>query len=138
MVIFEELFGCHEVLILGRSPIKWRQHSDLTIAVDWDVKRHFKQTIKNKTAYTMKSLSTCTFRKLGMILITVIMFLAAIFGGIPTVANSPECLIISRALVGLHCGEIYFNMVLYYMSHLVGKPTMWFPNRSDTNQPGQS
>ena len=45
-----------------------------------------------------------------MILITVIMFLAAIFGGIPTVASSPECLIISRALVGLHCGEI--NMVI--------------------------
>ena len=25
-----------------------------------------------------------------------------------------------------------------YLSHLVGKPTMWFPNRPDTNQPGQS
>ena len=24
------------------------------------------------------------------------------------------------------------------MSHLVGKPTMWFPNRSDTNQPVQA
>ena len=24
------------------------------------------------------------------------------------------------------------------MSHLVGKPTMWFPNRSDTNRPVQS
>ena len=24
------------------------------------------------------------------------------------------------------------------MSHLVGKPTMWFPNRSDTNQAVQS
>ena len=23
----------------------------------------------------------------------------------------------------------------YHMSHLVGKPTMWFPNRSDTNWP---
>ena len=34
------------------------------------------------------------------------MFLAALFGGIPTVANSPECLIISRALVGLHCGKL--------------------------------
>ena len=37
--------------------------------------------------------------------ITFIMFLAAIFGGIPIVAKSPECLIISRALVGLHCGK---------------------------------
>ena len=25
-----------------------------------------------------------------------------------------------------------------YMSHLVGKPTMWFPNRSDTNQAVQA
>ena len=40
-----------------------------------------------------------------MILITGIMFLAAVFGGIPTVAKSPECLIISRALAGLHCGK---------------------------------
>ena len=26
---------------------------------------------------------------------------------------------------------------MYHLSHLVGKPTMWFPNRSDTNQPVQ-
>ena len=25
-----------------------------------------------------------------------------------------------------------------YLSHLVGKPTMWFPNRSYTNQAAQS
>ena len=25
-----------------------------------------------------------------------------------------------------------------YLSHLVRKPTMWFPNRSDTNQAVQS
>ena len=25
-----------------------------------------------------------------------------------------------------------------YLSHLVGKSTMWFPNRSDTNQAAQS
>ena len=25
-----------------------------------------------------------------------------------------------------------------YMSHLVGKPTIWFPNRSDTNRPVQA
>ena len=29
------------------------------------------------------------------------------------------------------------DSMLRYMSHLVGKPTMWFPNRSDTNQPVQ-
>ena len=27
---------------------------------------------------------------------------------------------------------------LYNLSRLVGKPTMWFPNRSDTNQAAQS
>ena len=32
--------------MLGKSPIKWRQRSDMTIAVDWDVKHQFKQTNK--------------------------------------------------------------------------------------------
>ena len=27
---------------------------------------------------------------------------------------------------------------LYYLSRLVGKPTMWFPNRFDTNRPVQA
>ena len=27
-----------------RSPIKWRQFPDITLAVDWDVKHQFKQT----------------------------------------------------------------------------------------------
>ena len=26
----------------------------------------------------------------------------------------------------------------YYVSRLMGKPTMWFPNRSDTNRPVQA
>ena len=30
------------------------------------------------------------------------------------------------------------NISMKYMSHLVGKPTMWFPNRSDTNQAVQA
>ena len=30
------------------------------------------------------------------------------------------------------------QLSLLYMSHLVGKPTMWFPNRSDTNGPVQA
>ena len=30
--------------MLGKSPIKWRQRPDMTIAVDWDVKHQFKQT----------------------------------------------------------------------------------------------
>ena len=37
----------HGILILGKSPIKWRQNHDMTTAVDWDVKRQFRQT--NKT-----------------------------------------------------------------------------------------
>ena len=30
------------------------------------------------------------------------------------------------------------GMFIAYMSHLVGKPTMWFPNRSDTNRTVQA
>ena len=30
------------------------------------------------------------------------------------------------------------HALLDHMTHLVGKPTMWFPNRSDTNQPVQA
>lgn len=45
------------------------------------------------------------FRKKGMILITFIMFLAAIFGGITKAVNSPECLMVSRVFVGLHSGK---------------------------------
>ena len=37
MVIFEAIVGCHAILILDKSPIKWRQSPDMTIAVDWDV-----------------------------------------------------------------------------------------------------
>ena len=43
MVIFEALFGCHDVVILGQCPIKWRQHLDMTIVVDCDIKHQFKQ-----------------------------------------------------------------------------------------------
>ena len=44
MVIFKARVGCHDILILGKSPIKWRQRPDLTLAVDWDVKHQFKHT----------------------------------------------------------------------------------------------
>ena len=43
-LVFETLSGCYDVLILGNSPIKWRQRPYMTIAVDWDVKHQFKQT----------------------------------------------------------------------------------------------
>ena len=42
--VFEALFGCYGVRIFGKDPIKWRQRTDMTTAVDWDVKHKFKQT----------------------------------------------------------------------------------------------
>ena len=34
--------------MLGKSPIKWRLHPDMTIAVEWDVKHQMKRTNKQK------------------------------------------------------------------------------------------
>ena len=34
--------------MLGKSPIKWRQRSDMTTAVDWDVNNQFKKTTTEK------------------------------------------------------------------------------------------
>ena len=53
-----------------------------------------------------------------------------------------DCLL----LVGCHhdvmkSPEVLPNLLSYHnynISHLVGKPTMWFPNRSDTNRPVQA
>ena len=42
----KHIFECHDILMLGKSPTKWRQRLDMTIAVDWDVKRQFKQINK--------------------------------------------------------------------------------------------
>ena len=44
MVIIQALVGSHDILILGKSPIEWRQGPDMTLAVDWDVKHQFRQT----------------------------------------------------------------------------------------------
>ncbi|KAL8597083.1 hypothetical protein ACOMHN_057572 [Nucella lapillus] len=43
-------------------------------------------------------------RKKGIILITFIMFVAAILGGLTHIAKSPELLMVSRILVGIHSG----------------------------------
>ncbi|PVD36656.1 hypothetical protein C0Q70_03642 [Pomacea canaliculata] len=43
-------------------------------------------------------------RKKGMIVITFIMFVAAVLGGIPLAAKSPELLMLSRVFVGIHSG----------------------------------
>ena len=42
--IYEAHFECHDILMLGKSPIKWRQRPDMTVAVDRDEKHQFKQT----------------------------------------------------------------------------------------------
>ena len=36
-------FECHDILMLGKSLIKWRQHADMTIVVDWDETHQIKQ-----------------------------------------------------------------------------------------------
>ena len=33
----------NDILMLGKSLIKWKQRPDIIIAVDWDVKHQFKQ-----------------------------------------------------------------------------------------------
>ena len=52
-VIFEALVGCHDILILGKSLIKWRQHPDMTMVVDWDAKHQFKQRKKTFNTETL-------------------------------------------------------------------------------------
>ncbi|XP_071145558.1 solute carrier family 2, facilitated glucose transporter member 1-like isoform X3 [Mytilus edulis] len=59
-------------------------------------------------------------RKKGMIIITVIMFLAAICGGIPIVARSFEVIIVHRALVGLHCG-LNVSLASLYLAEISPK-----------------
>ena len=65
MVIFEALVGCHDILILVKSLIKWRQRPDMTLAVDWDVKHQFKQNkaspflFKHQLYYECMQIITC-------------------------------------------------------------------------------
>ncbi|XP_071109749.1 solute carrier family 2, facilitated glucose transporter member 4-like [Haliotis cracherodii] len=59
-------------------------------------------------------------RKRGMVVITFIMFLAAILGGITVIAKSPECLILSRVLVGLHSG-LNITLVPLYLTEIAPK-----------------
>ena len=46
VVIYEAHFECHDILMLGKNPIKWRQRTDMIIAVDWDVKHQIKQSFE--------------------------------------------------------------------------------------------
>ena len=43
VIFMKHTFECHDILLLGISPIKWRHRPDMTIAVDWDVMHQFKQ-----------------------------------------------------------------------------------------------
>ena len=45
---YEAHLECHDILMLGKSPMKWRQRPDMTIAVNRDVKHQLKQTNKQK------------------------------------------------------------------------------------------
>ena len=59
---FHANFGCHhDILMLSRSTIKWRQCPDVTIALDWDAKPQ----LKNKQA-KFHLLYTYTFHCLYM------------------------------------------------------------------------
>ena len=54
-----------------------------------------------------------------MIIITVLMFVAAILGGLPLTTKAPELLMLSRVFVGLHSGQSrdtqYTARCLYYV-----------------------
>ena len=43
MAMFQAHFGCNDILKFGRSPLKWKQRPDITIAVDWDANSQLKQ-----------------------------------------------------------------------------------------------
>ena len=65
VVIFATLFGCHDAIILDKSPIKWRQRPDMAIAVsDWDVKHQLKRTSKQTNKQTNKQVHEflCAFK----------------------------------------------------------------------------
>ena len=53
--------------------------------------------------------------------------------------NSPMPLILDKLKRDAQFLAIKIVLIVFYhLSHLVGKPTMWFPNRSDTNRDIQS
>ena len=58
-LVFEALVGCHDIFILGKNPIKLRQHPDMSMAVDWDghVKHQFKLTKTNVLSWIPLKLS---------------------------------------------------------------------------------
>ena len=65
IVIFQALVGCHDIRILGKSPIKWRQRPDMTLhaAVDWGVKHQFKNSKSNKSKCQKRNVSCLEIQK---------------------------------------------------------------------------
>ena len=55
----------------------------------------------------------------------------ACFGGGKVVRFDPE----NGTVIAIACWSFIFHL---HLSRLVGKPTMWFPNRSDTNRSVQA
>ena len=55
--MYETHFACHDILMLGKSPIKWRQRPDMTIAVDWDARKASNQ-IKLSECFTLCCMDT--------------------------------------------------------------------------------
>jgi len=80
------------------------------LLADWELKILWSCTVAAFVLFGMigafmsAGVSDYFGRKRGMILITFIMFMAAVSGGIALMVASPECLIVSRVLVGFHSG----------------------------------
>ena len=65
-MIFEALNGCHDILILGTSSIKWRQRPDMTLAVDRGAKR---QPHKQTYSYIIQLSETYGHTKTSMMFV---------------------------------------------------------------------
>ena len=54
-------YASPDILMLGRSPIKWRQFPNITKDVEWDVNQEFKQTNNNPNKKLTRSRGHKTF-----------------------------------------------------------------------------
>ena len=55
VLYLKHFFDVMTFLCLGISPIKWRQHRDMPIAVDWDTRPQLKQLFKKKKQEQQKT-----------------------------------------------------------------------------------
>ena len=58
------------------------------------------------------------------------------------VSNGADCVLVNKQFYLEHASEKLLRKLRHdvslHLSRLVGKPTMWFPNRSDTIRPVQA